>query len=463
MTDSPSSSMDLRLSALRNSLGSGVISARQLLEHCLDRATDPSGEGDRAFLSIAADRARAVADGVDAARKTGAPLPPYAGIPVAVKDLCDIEGEVTTAGSKILADRAPAAATATSAARLLAAGFNVIGRTNMTEFAYSGLGLNVHYDTPRAPWERPVGGRIPGGSSSGSAVAVADGMVAGALGTDTGGSCRIPAAFCGIVGYKPTARRVPLEGIFPLSRSLDSVGPLANSVDCCAAMDSVFAGNTTAVDKSLGVARPAGRIRLALITNFVLDNLDQDVAVATESALSKLGAAGVEITEITFPELHRIGSLSPNGGLAAAEAYHWHRELLATSADGYDQRIRTRIEPGSKTTASEYIDILDGRRQLIEAAARHLAGFDAFILPTVAVTPPTVSSFDDGDADYYSSQNMLCLRNTAVGNMLDSCAISLPAVSDSGAPAGIMLMGPPMGDADLFSVARTVEAILATT
>lgn len=438
-------------------LASGAVTASQLVGECLEAITDPTGEGGRAFLQVAADRARATAAAVDTARRAGALLPPWAGIPVAVKDLCDIEGEVTTAGSVVLADRPPAAVNAPVVARLVAAGFVVMGRTNMTEFAYSGLGLNPHYDTPRSPWDRATG-RIPGGSSSGTAVAVADGMAAVGLGTDTGGSCRIPAAFCRIVGWKPTARRVPLDGIVPLAPSLDSVGPLGRSVDCCAIVDDVFAGGDGRVAPD---ARPATGLRLAAITDFVLDGLDPEVAAAHEAALAILRAAGVTVEEVPFPEITELPTINSGGGLATAEAYHWHRELLASGGDRYDQRVRLRIEPGALQTAADYLDLLAARRRLIAAAEARLAGYDAFVLPTVARLPPPVASFDSGDPAYYSTTNLACLRNTAVGNFLDACALSVPASAPGEAPVGLMLMGAPMGDAALFAVGRTVERILA--
>ncbi len=441
---------------LATDLASGAVTASQLVGECLEAIADPTGEGGRAFVKVAADRARATAAAIDTARRAGALLPPWAGIPVAVKDLCDVAGEVTTAGSVVLADRPPAAVSAPAVARLVAAGFVVIGRTNMTEFAYSGLGLNPHHDTPRSPWDRATG-RIPGGSSSGTAVAVADGMVAAGLGTDTGGSCRIPAAFCRIVGWKPTARRVPLDGIVPLSPSLDSVGPLGRSVDCCAIVDDVFAGGDGRVAPD---ARPAGGIRLAAITDLVLDGLDPEVATANEAALATLRAAGVTVEEIPFPEITELPTINSGGGLATAEAYHWHRELLATAGDHYDQRVRHRIEPGAMQTAADYLDLLAARRRLIDAATARLAGFDAFVLPTVARIPPPVASFDSGDPAYYSTTNLACLRNTAVGNFLDACALSVPASAPAEPPVGLMVMGPPMGDAALFAVGRTVEAIL---
>jgi aspartyl-tRNA(Asn)/glutamyl-tRNA(Gln) amidotransferase subunit A len=434
-------------------LADGTVTSRKLLDGCLEAIEDPAGEGSRAFLSVAADRARATADGYDAMRAAGASVPPFAGIPFAVKDLCDIEGEVSTAGSVVLADQPPAGRDAPVAARAKAAGFVIVGRTNMTEFAYSGLGLNAHYDTPRSPWDRQAG-RIPGGSSSGTAVAVADGMAVAGLGTDTGGSCRIPAAYCGIVGYKPTARRVPLDGVVPLSFSLDSIGPMAGSVDCCAIVDDVFAGGSGMVDNFV---RPAGSIRLGALSDLVLDGMDDTVAEGYRRALTALSNAGVTVVDVDFPELVEIPHLYRQGGLAAAEAFAWHQELLETRGDEYDQRVRIRIEPGGRASAAYYIEVLQGRRRLIDVAAKRMLGLDAFVLPTVPTVPPTIASFDDGDADYYSAQNLLSLRNTSIGNFLDACSISIPASGPGQPPVGVMLMAGPMDDRQLFEVARTVE------
>lgn len=444
------------LRQLAADLASGVTNARTLVEESLHRIGDAGGEGGRAFITVDADGSRAAADAADALRAAGVPVPPFAGVPVAIKDLADIAGQVTTAGSVVLADREPAAADAPVVARLRGAGFVPIGRTNMTEFAYSGLGLNPHYGTPSSPWDRETG-RIPGGSSSGTAVAVADDMVAMGLGTDTGGSCRIPAAYCGIVGYKPTAARVPLEGIVPLSSSMDSAGPLARSVDCCAIGDAVMAGRPLPAD---GVARPAERIRLAVLTNYVLDDLDDEVADAYHRSLSALSVAGVDLVDVHFTELAELPTHYAKGGLAAAEAYAWHEELMAERGDGYDQRVRTRIEPGGALTAAEYLRILAGRERLKAAATCHLSGFDAFVLPTTPILPPAISSFDDDDPAHYGSRNLLSLRNTMVGNFLDACAISVPVDPVGEPPVGLMLMADNGEDAELFATARTVEALL---
>lgn len=443
------------LADLARDLAAGRTSSRQLVEECLDRIADESGEGARAFISTAPERARTAADAIDAMRAQGAAPTPYAGIPIAIKDLADVAGEVTAAGSRALADNPPASADAPAVARLRAAGFVLLGRTNMTEFAFSGLGLNPHYGTPLSPYDRETG-RIPGGSSSGTAVAVADGMAAMGLGTDTGGSCRIPAAFCGVTGYKPTATRVPLEGIVPLSPSMDAVGPLAPTVECCAIGDAILAGDLIDVPQ----ARPLRHIKLAAIQDFVLNDLDDAVAAAFETALKRLRAAGVDIVDIPFPELNDLPAINAKGGLAAAEAHAWHRDLLERKGNLYDQRVRARIANGVNQNAADYIDLLDARRRLIAASRERLAGFDAFVLPSVALIPPTIASLER-DEDYIRT-NMLCLRNTAVGNFLDSCAISLPIHAPGEAPVGLMLQALAGQDRDLFSVALAVEGALET-
>ena len=271
---------------------------------------------------------------MDALRKANAAPSPFAGIPVSVKDLFDIRGQVTRAGSRALEDSAPAEADAPVVARLRRAGFIVIGRTNMTEFAYSGIGINPHYGTPKSAWNRSVG-HVPGGSSSGAAVSIADGMAYGALGTDTGGSCRIPAAYNGIVGYKPTQRRVPLDGGVPLSFSLDSFGPLANSTECCAILDAVLANEPVTPLRP----RPIKGMRLAVPTTVALDDLDEAVAKTFERALQALSQAGALIERIEVPELLDVGIMNSKGGFAAAESFAWHRFLITSKGNVYDPRV----------------------------------------------------------------------------------------------------------------------------
>ena len=434
-------------------LAGGATTSRALVEDSLARITDPAGEGARAFIKVHTDAARAMADAMDTLRRAGRAPSRYAGIPVGLKDLFDITGEATPAGSRALAGAPPATANAPVVQRMLAAGFVPVGRTNMTEFAFSGLGINPHYGTPLSPWDRGSA-RIPGGSSSGTAVAVADGMVAAGLGTDTGGSCRIPAAFCGVVGYKPTARRVPIDGVLPLAPSLDSVGPLAPSVACCAVIDAILAGDapTPTVPATL-----AG-LRLAVPENFGLDGMDSTVSAAFERALGVLSKAGARITRARFATFDAIPAVNAKGGFATAEAYAWHRTLLAEKGALYDPRVRARIERGEMQSATDYLELLAARRKLIGEFDTATRPFDALLLPTTPIVAPRIAELDD-ERDYHRL-NQLILRNTAVGNFLDRCAISLPCHRPGEPPVGLMLMGETLGDARLFSIAAAVEAAI---
>jgi aspartyl-tRNA(Asn)/glutamyl-tRNA(Gln) amidotransferase subunit A len=435
-------------------LAEGRVTSRALIEDCLARIEDPDGEGARAFVKVYAAPARASADAIDALRRAGRAPGPYAGIPVSLKDLLDVAGEPTPAGSRALADAPPATANAPVVARLLAAGFIPVGRTNMVEFAFSGLGINPHYGTPSTPWDR-ASGRIPGGSSSGAAVSVADGMALAALGTDTGGSCRIPAAYCGVVGYKPTARRVPIAGVLPLSPSLDSVGPLARSVTCCAIVDAVLAGTPPAPPVPMALAG----LRLAVPENVMLDGLDLAVASAFERALDLLSQAGARIVKARFPEFEEAQAASAAGGFAASEAYAWHRALLAEKGALYDPRIRPRIARGERMSAADYIDLRNARARLIARFDAATAGFDALLMPTSPILPARIADLENERE--YNRINLLSLRNTTLGNFFDRCAISLPCHREGEAPVGLMLMGETMGDARLFAIAAGVEAILA--
>ena len=432
----------------------GRATSRALIEESLARIGDPDGEGSRTFTKVYADQARAVADAADALRKVGRSPGRYAGVPIVLKDLFDVAGEPTAAGSKVLADAAPAAANAPVVARMLAAGFIPVGRVNMTEFAFSGLGINPHYGTPSSPWDRGSR-RIPGGSSSGTAVAVADGMAAAGLGTDTGGSCRIPAAFCGVVGYKPTARRIPIDGVLPLAPSLDSVGPLAPSVRCCATIDAVLAGAAT----DALVPRRLDGLRLALPENIVLDGMDATVSATFDRALTVLSAAGARIERVVFPVFEQVQAANARGGFAASEAYAWHRHLLATKGSGYDPRIRVRISRGELMTAADYVDLVSARARLIAEFDAATAPYDCVVTPTVPIVAPRIADLDD--ERQYNSINMLVLRNTALGNFFDRCSISLPCHRPGDAPVGLMLTGETMGDARLLGIAMAVEAALA--
>ncbi len=437
-------------------LAEGRTTSRALVEDCLARIDDPAGEGATTFIRVYREQARATASAADGLRRAGRAPGPLAGIPISIKDLFDVRGEPTPAGSLVLAQAPPAAAHAPLIGRVLEAGLIPVGRSNMTEFAFTGLGINPHYGTPRSPWRRDVG-CIPGGSSSGAAVSITDGMACGALGTDTGGSCRIPAALCGIVGYKPTARRVPLAGVLPLSPSLDSVGPLAATVACCAIIDAVLAGQPPAPP----VPAPLAGLRLAVPRNMVLDGLDGDVGPAFERALAGLSAAGARIVEIRFAVLDEIAAANATGGFASTEAYAWHRRLLAECRDGYDPRVRKRIERGAGMRAADYLALLAARAEIIRRADAATEDFDALVLPTCPLAPPRLADLDDEDE--YTRVNQLLLRNPAIANFLDRCAISLPCHRIGEAPVGLMLMGETMGDARLLRIAAGVEATLSGT
>jgi aspartyl-tRNA(Asn)/glutamyl-tRNA(Gln) amidotransferase subunit A len=432
-------------------LATGAVTARALVEENLGRIADPAGEGARAFISVSAETARAAADAHDALRRAGRAPSRFAGIPFAVKDLYDVAGERSMAGSVALADTAPAKAHAPTIARMLAAGFIPIGRTNMTEFAYSGIGANPHYGTPLSPWDR-ASARIPGGSSSGSAVAVADGMAVVALGSDTGGSCRIPAALCGIVGYKPTASRVPLDGVVPLSGSLDSLGPLGASVSCCAIVDAILAGE----EPVLPTPRPLAGLRLAIPLEIMRDGMDATVAATFERTVALLRAQGALIAEVSFQPLLDIVAALRRGGFPGPESYDWHRDLLAAKGDLYDPRVRSRIEFGASMTAADYVALTTARRRIVAAMNALTAPFDALVMPTVPIIAPRIVELAE-DAEYFRL-NALLLRNPSIGNFLDRCSISLPCQQPGGAPVGLMLMGETGGDHALFSVAAGIEA-----
>ncbi|MXP65159.1 amidase [Roseomonas sp. M0104] len=443
------------LSAAAEALASGRTTALALTEAALERIADPAGEGGRAFVLVQAEQARASARAMDALRAAGRAPSPWAGIPISVKDLFDQQGVPTRAGAVALADAPPATATAPAVAGLERAGFVVLGRTNMVEFAFSGLGVNPHHGTPRSPWDRATG-RLPGGSSSGAAVAVADGMGLGALGSDTGGSCRVPAALCGIVGYKPTARRVPLEGVLPLSSSLDSIGPLANTAGCCAVLHTLMAGAEAA---SPPPVRPVAGLRFGVPeATFLFEGLEPAVAEAFARAVARLKAAGAHIERFDLPELAEIPAVNAAGGFAAAESYAWHRALIERARDRYDPRILARILRGASMGAADYLDLHKARARLIATAAARTAPYDAVLCPTTALTPPAIDAVED-EAEY-NRINLLLLRNTAAFNFLDRCSISLPCQAPGEAPVGLMLTGQHDGDDALFVAAMAVEAIL---
>jgi len=434
-------------------LAEGRTSSRELIEAALARIADPAGEGTRTFVKVYDDSARAAADAQDRLRKAGYIASPLAGLPVSLKDLFDVSGERTLAGSKALEDSPPAELDAPIVARLRAAGAVLVGRTNMTEFAFSGVGINPHYGTPGNPYDRRL---IPGGSSSGAAVSVSDGGAVVAIGTDTGGSVRIPAALCGIVGFKPTQKRIPRDGATPLSATLDSVGPLANTIACCAVADAIMAGESVIVPPAI----PVEALRLAVPQTYALDQLDAAVAGAFTNACTTLSNAGARLIDLTLREFAELPEINASGGFAPIEAYAWHKPLLERRGSEYDPRVRTRIERARGMTAVEYIRLRAARGDLIGRVAARTSGFDALLMPTVAITAPPIAAFER-DEDY-RRLNALLLRNTSVINFLDRCAITVP-IPTAGPPVGLMIVGEHRADHRLLGVGRGIEATLNKT
>ena len=407
-------------------------------------------ESESVYTAIYAESALAAASHADVLRVTGQALSPIAGLPVSVKDLFDVEGEVTLAGSIALRDAAPAKADATVVERLRTAGAALVGKTNMTEFAYSGVGINPHFGTPGNPADPS---RIPGGSSSGAAVSVAIGSCAAAIGSDTGGSVRIPAALCGLVGFKPTMRRVPTRGALPLAPSLDSIGPIARTVSDCLLIDSLIA------DQALTThGLDFAGLRLAIPEDIVLDDLDDTVAKAFTAALSKLSAAGVLITEIPLPMLTEAKDLYL---ISPYEAYPWHKELLSKRASEYDPRVVKRIMLGADATQAERDRQQQTRAQWKTRVEQAIGGYDALVMPTVPIVAPKIDTLNASETNFFEA-NRLLLRNPSIINLLDGCAVSLPIHRLGDLPVGLMLACSAMSDARLLSIALAIESHLGT-
>lgn len=443
------------LAGLANALASGATTSRALTERALASIAAPDGEGARAFVRVFGEAALAAADASDRLRANGVVPSPLAGIPVAVKDLCDIAGVTTLAGSATRKDEPPAARDAPVVARLRAAGAVIVGTTNMTEFAMGGLGLNPHFGDCSNPWDRATG-RIPGGSSSGTAVAIADGMAAAGLGTDTMGSVRIPAGLCGLAGFKPTASRVPRDGIFPLSLTLDSVGPLGHTVECCALVDAVFAGEAPEPLRAV----PLSGLRLGVATTLMLDGMEDPVARAFERALSRLAAAGAKIVEFEFPEILEIAAINKTRGLSMVECYGLHRQWLGTRSAGYDPRVLARISGAAALSVADYYEVLQLRAEMIGRSARTTADYDAVVMPTLPIVAPPIARFTTGEGKLDS--HGILVRNTSVANYLDRCALTIPCHDAGTAPVGFTLMGERMSDRRVLGMGASVEAKISS-
>lgn len=439
---------------LAHSLERKKVSSRELVEHCLRNIEAPDGEGHNTFLSVYRERALAEADNIDSARKSGINLSPFSGIPISVKDLFDISGETTTAGSHVLDEQRPAQHDAPAISKLKQAGFIVIGKTNMTEFAYSGLGINPHYGTPPSPYDRDTR-RIPGGSSSGAAVSVSDEMAAAAIGTDTGGSTRIPAALCGLVGFKPTAERVSTEGCVPLSPSLDSVGPIATSVTCCALLDAIMAGDPNIETTPF----PEVGLRLGVLNGFAMEELDIQVANAFDAVLQRLGKRGVLVKSHNLPELESYFAHINRACLVGSEAYAFHEQMLKDRQEYYDPWVYNRIASSASFSATDYINTVERRAECQRKTAAHNVGLDAIVLPAVPLIPQPIASLIE-DNDLSLRVNGLNLRNTSIANTLNAPSITIPCHNPDEPPVGFMLIGKPGKDRELLSIASSIEPII---
>ena len=424
---------------------------RDRLEQALARIADPKGEGARVCLTVYGDTARAAADASDARAARGRSLGSLDGVIVSIKDLFDVAGEPTRAGSKILAEEAaPAASDALIVQRLRQAGTVIVAKTNMTEFAFSGIGANPHFGTPGNPCDR---GRVPGGSSAGAPVAVADGMCDIAIGTDTGGSVRIPAALCGLVGFKPSRQRVPTEGAFPLSKTLDSIGPIARNVADCAKADAIMAGEEFT---PLGTSALAG-VRFGLPEGLLLERLDDIVAPAFAAAVARLDAGGVRLSHEKLPLLDDWVAVNERGGVIPPEACEVHRDRLRRRAADIDPNVRVRIERGCAVSEADLAEILRERRRLVAAMDARVNGLDALVIPTTAIVAPTIAEVDD--AKVFAVRNAAVLRNTSMVNFFDLCAISLPL--SASLPVGLMLVARNGQDRRLLRIADAVMRLFA--
>ena len=431
------------LSQTRERIRHGRTSAADIMRSCLEVAR--SGACDKVFLHTMFEQAQSVA--ADPSRQHK----PLAGLAVSVKDLFDIEGQVTGAGSRTRAGDAPAVRDCSAVSRLRAAGGGIIGRTNMTEFAFSGVGVNPHFGTPANAASRDVA-LIPGGSSSGAAVSVATGAAFVGLGSDTAGSIRIPAALNGIVGFKNTARLVPTDGAVPLSTTLDTVCAMTRSV-----VHEILAARSVTRSHA-----PLAGYRLAMVRTLMLDDVDATVAGAYQRTLAQLRAAGAQVTEIDLPELRELAGLMAQGGFSGAESYALHRAAMATVADQMDPRVVARVQRGAAMGAADYIDLVHARRDWIARMEQRLQAFDAVVSPTVPLVAPPLASVAPGaqrDEEFFRVNGLL-LRNTNVVNMFDGCALSLPCHAGDELPVGLMVWHGALRDDTVLNIGLQIEQML---
>ena len=446
------------LRELSAALRGGQTTASKLVEQALELAHLSKS----VFIAINPGLV-SLAYSIDRARKRSQTLPPLAGIPIALKDLFNVRNERTLAGSVVRKHYAqPESADAEVVAPLRAAGLLFFGRTNMSEFAFSGMGKNPHYGTPLSIWDRETG-RLPGGSSSGSAVAVAEGIVAATLGSDTAGSCRIPAAFNGIVGVKPSYGRMSLTGIYPLSPTLDAPGPLAIDVDSCFILDQLMCGSIKP-DEDLPRLVPTdpAQLKLVIPQARVMTDLDDDVRFAFERSVEILEAAGASIEQAPLPALDHCHDFFTESPVVVYEVLQHHREMLTQHFDEYDPFVSQRILAGADISAEEQQRRYGERQQIVDEFNLQFDALqaDALLYPTVPCLPPAIAETEDEDNARHI--NLRCLRNTATVNYFDGCAISLPCHQPGEAPVGLMLSSRNGDDGNLYQICAAIEAAIKT-
>ena len=440
------------LTSARAAVMAGEATALGLLCDAEYAAAQPAAQ--HIFLRRFDAQARSTATAVDAQVASGAPLPRLAGLAVSIKDLFDVQGQPTTAASRVLAEAAPATVDCLAVARLRAVGAALTGHTNMTEFAFSGVGINPHHGTPPNVGTSTIDPqpRIPGGSTSGGGVSVASGAAWAALGSDTGGSIRIPAALQGLVGFKNTARLTPTEGAIPLSTTLDTACAVTRSVRDAVLLHEVLA------DRRVSLAqRPLGSLRLGVPTP-LLDGMDATVAKAFQRTLAALRSAGVRVDDVALP-IDELASINATGGFSAAESWAWHRPLITQRQADYDPRVALRIRRGETMTAADYITLLQARKDWITRMTATLRRFDALLSPTVPIVAPTIASLVTDEV--FFATNALLLRNPSVVNMLDGCALSLPCHQAGELPVGLMVWSHGLQDDTVLDVSLAIESALA--
>ncbi|MBZ6077748.1 amidase [Microvirga puerhi] len=431
----------------------GMTNVRNRLEDILQRLKARASE-ERVYLTLYPESARAAADAADARRRCGISLGPLDGLIVSIKDLFDVAGETTTAGSIALRDHPPAQKDAMAVQRLRQAGAVILGKTNMVEFAFSGIGLNPHFGTPGNAIDSE---RIPGGSSSGAGVAVAEGTSDISIGSDTGGSVRIPAAFNGVVGFKPTARRIPLQGAFPLSYSLDSVGPLGRNVTDCAWADSVMAGEPIAPLSPI----PLDALRIGVPRGRLFAQTEALVSDAFEESLQRLSRLGARIIDCDLEDLlEQMAEATATASIASVEASEIHADWIETRAEMIDPRVQKWIALRRNVPAHAYIRMMRKRTQLIAQMDKQLSAFDILALPTTAIPAPLTAPLV-ADEKLYNKTDTLILRNTTPVNQFDLTAISLP-LPEVTRPVGLMLVARHGDDRRLLSIAKSVESALSS-